>query len=159
MKSQIKYYVLAALFLGYFACKNAPDLGYFEGNGDIGPVKQAGSLQYSPADSSYAVSGSGTNMWFDTDEFHFVWKKMSGNVSLAADIEWISEGGIPIERHVLSFGRAWNRIRPMPMPLFMGTDSPPSNTGKLRAAPPGKYNPILPGQNGFELRKKGTTYR
>jgi WD40 repeat protein len=95
MKSQIKYYVLAALFLGYFACKNAPDLGYFEGNGDIGPVKQAGSMQYSPADSSYVISGSGTNMWFDTDEFHFVWKKMSGNVSLAADIEWISEGGDP----------------------------------------------------------------
>jgi WD40 repeat protein len=95
MKSQIKYYVLATLFLGYFACKNAPDLGYFEGNGDIGPVKQPGSMQYSPADSSYAISGSGTNMWFDTDEFHFVWKKMSGDVSLAADIEWIGEGGDP----------------------------------------------------------------
>lgn len=95
MKSQIQYYVLAALFLGYFACKNAPDLGYFEGKGDIGPVKQPGSMQYSPADSSYAISGSGANMWFETDEFHFVWKKMAGNVSLAADIEWISEGGDP----------------------------------------------------------------
>ena len=91
----MKYYVLAAIFLGYFACKNAPDLGYFEGNGDIGPVKQAGSMLYSPVDSSYTISGSGANMWFETDEFHFVWKKMSGNVSLAADIEWIGEGGDP----------------------------------------------------------------
>jgi TolB protein len=39
-----------------------------------------------------AVSGSGTNMWFDSDELHYVWKKVSGDISIAADINWVGEG-------------------------------------------------------------------
>ena len=68
------------------------DLGVFEGNTDIGNVKHAGSVQFNPSENTYTISGSGTNMWFDTDEFHFVWKKMSGDMSLAATIEWLGQG-------------------------------------------------------------------
>ncbi len=71
------------------------DLGIFEGNGDIGNVKHKGAVQFTASDSSYTVSGSGANMWFDKDEFHYVWKKMSGDVSLAADIEWLGKGVDP----------------------------------------------------------------
>jgi Tol biopolymer transport system component len=31
-------------------------------------------------------------MWFNKDELHYVWKKMTGDVSLAADIKWVGEG-------------------------------------------------------------------
>jgi Tol biopolymer transport system component len=34
-------------------------------------------------------------MWFDKDAFHYVWKKVSGDVSIAADIKWIGTGGDP----------------------------------------------------------------
>ncbi len=69
--------------------------GIFEAHKDIGEVKHPGTVVFHPADSSYTVSGSGTNMWFDSDEFHFVYKKVSGDVSLAADIEWLTEGVDP----------------------------------------------------------------
>ena len=72
-----------------------PDLGIFDGNGDIGHVKHRGSAVFNPEDNSYTISGSGSNMWFNTDEFHFVWKKVSGNVSIAATIEMIGEGVDP----------------------------------------------------------------
>ena len=76
---------------------NSPDapLGVFDGHGDIGHVLKQGALEYNAADQSYRISGSGENMWFKADAFHFVWKKMSGDVSLAADIRWIGTGGNP----------------------------------------------------------------
>jgi TolB protein len=77
------------------SCNSGPDLGIFEGEGDIGNVGHAGSVVFNPSDSSYTVSGGGTNMWFDSDQFHYVWKKVSGDVSISADIEWVGEGGEP----------------------------------------------------------------
>ena len=75
----------------------APDstLGIFEGHGDIGHVLKPGLAQYDPATRSYRVGGSGENMWFTNDAFHFLWKRMSGDVSLTADIKWIGIGGNP----------------------------------------------------------------
>jgi TolB protein len=40
------------------------------------------------------VSGSGENMWFGTDEFHFLWKKISADdVMLTADINILGNSG------------------------------------------------------------------
>src|SRR5207245_4879140 len=30
------------------------------------------------------IAGSGAHMWFDSDAFHFVWKRLEGNVILTA---------------------------------------------------------------------------
>ena len=54
-----------------------------------------GSVDYDAINKSYRISGSGENMWFTSDAFQFVWKKMSGDVSLTADIRWIGTGGNP----------------------------------------------------------------
>jgi Tol biopolymer transport system component len=69
--------------------------GVFDNHGDIGVVIKPGLLEYHAAEKSYLVGGSGENMWFDKDAFHFVWKQASGDISLAADIRWISSGGNP----------------------------------------------------------------
>jgi len=74
------------------SCNFAPDLGIFEGSTDIGNVGYSGSVTYNPSEDSYSVSGGGTNMWFNNDELHYVWKKVSGDVSISADIDWVGEG-------------------------------------------------------------------
>lgn len=71
------------LLLLIVSCNSQPNLGLFEGNGDIGAVGHKGSVEFDPSDSTYTVAGSGTNMWFDSDELHYVWKKVSGDVILA----------------------------------------------------------------------------
>ena len=71
------------------------DLGLFENHADIGNTKIPGSVNYDTNQKSYTISGSGENMWFTEDAFHFVWKEMSGNVSLAANIQWIGKGVNP----------------------------------------------------------------
>ena len=64
-------------------------VGLFEGHGDVGTVLHPGSVDYDAAKQSYTVAGSGENMWFAADAFHFVWKRVSGDVSLAADVTFL----------------------------------------------------------------------
>jgi len=96
MKNIAKYLTVIIISLIMVSCNTSPKLGIFEGNTDIGNVGYAGSLAFDPADETYVISGSGTNMWFDTDELHYVWKQMSGDVAISADIEWVGQG---VEAH------------------------------------------------------------
>src|SRR6267378_2648486 len=70
----------------------AGPVGIFEGRGNIGTVLHAGSVEYDAAKHSYTIAGSGENMWFASDAFQFVWKKMSGDVTLTADIAFLGKG-------------------------------------------------------------------
>jgi TolB protein len=73
----------------------AASLGLFDDHGDIGTVLHAGSVNFDPATQTYTVSGSGENMWFKADAFHYAWKKVSGDVSLSADISFLGTGKNP----------------------------------------------------------------
>ncbi len=85
---------LALVWLSPIALgQNPPPL--FEDHGDVGTTKHAGSVEFDPGRRAYTVAGGGTNMWFANDDFHFVWKKVSGNVTLAADIAFEGQGGDP----------------------------------------------------------------
>ena len=72
-----------------------PSLGLFEEHSDIGEVLKAGHVKYDAAQKSYLITGGGENIWFNNDAFHFLWKRASGDISLAADIRWIGTGGNP----------------------------------------------------------------
>ena len=69
--------------------------GIFESQGDVGSVRRPGSVEYDPASGTYLIAGGGENMWFASDAFHFVWKTMSGDLTLASNIRWIGTGGNP----------------------------------------------------------------
>jgi TolB protein len=70
----------------------APAVGAFESHGDIGTVLHGGSVDYDVAKGSYAISGSGENMWFANDAFQFAWKRLSGDITLTADISFLGKG-------------------------------------------------------------------
>jgi TolB protein len=80
---------------GTQAQTDAGAVGIFQGHQDIGTPFHAGSVDYNAADGSYKITGGGSNMWFANDSFHYVWRKVSGDVSLAADIAFAGKGGDP----------------------------------------------------------------
>lgn len=70
-------------------------LGLFENNSDIGNVKHARTATYAPSSQQYELKGSGTNIWFNNDEFHYLWKKLKGDFILTAQVEFVGEGVEP----------------------------------------------------------------
>jgi Tol biopolymer transport system component len=67
-------------------------MGIFEGRADIGRISEPGSLIYDADTQEYVVEGSGANMWFDRDDFHFLWKRMRGDFILRARARFLGEG-------------------------------------------------------------------
>ncbi len=75
--------------------QNNSALGMFSGQSDIGDTALPGSATYDAAQQTYLVTGGGGNMWFTNDAFHFVWKKTTGDATLAADISFDGTNGNP----------------------------------------------------------------
>ena len=62
-------------------------LGIFESQSDIGKVNPPGTVSFDPTSGVYTVASAGWDLWAANDAFHMVWKKVSGDVSLTADIQ------------------------------------------------------------------------
>ncbi|HLA58782.1 MAG TPA: hypothetical protein VK622_08475, partial [Puia sp.] len=72
--------------------ENVP-IGIFQGQSDVGAALVPGSSGYNKTTSQYTIVSAGYNVWYQRDEFRYVWKKMSGDVSLAADINFPDTAG------------------------------------------------------------------
>jgi hypothetical protein len=76
-------------------------IGIFQGQSDIGAAVVPGSASYNPASKQYTITSAGYNIWYSRDEFRFLWKKMSGDVSLAADASFPNAEGYGDRKAVL----------------------------------------------------------
>src|SRR5579864_8570045 len=90
-----------ALLLCSESLRSQTSLGLFESHTDVGTVLHPGSVNYDAAKGSYTISGSGENMRSVADAFQFVWKKVSGDVTLAADIGFLTKTGNEHKKAVL----------------------------------------------------------
>lgn len=87
---------------GSASAQEAPgSVGRFEAGADVGRVEIPGGVAYDEQMGVYRITGAGENMWFATDAFHFVYRKLSGNVRLASDIAFEGEGKNPHRKAVL----------------------------------------------------------
>ncbi|MDZ7722768.1 MAG: hypothetical protein U5R06_08120 [candidate division KSB1 bacterium] len=66
--------------------------GVFEKNTDVGNVKHPGQVSYRANTQEYTLSGAGTNMWFGQDEFHYLYKQLSGDFILRANVKFLGKG-------------------------------------------------------------------
>lgn len=76
-------------------------IGIFTAQSDIGSPIIEGSATYDPAKKAYTIHSAGYNIWYMRDEFRFLWKKVSGDVSLAADITYTDKDGYEDRKAVL----------------------------------------------------------
>ncbi len=68
-------------------------IGMFSGQSDVGAALAPGSSSYNKATGQYTINSAGYNIWYTRDEFRYLWKKMSGDVSLAADVSFPDSAG------------------------------------------------------------------
>jgi hypothetical protein len=76
-------------------------IGIFEGQSDIGAALLPGRSSYNPDTKQYTIVSAGYNVWYVRDEFRYLWKKMSGDVSLAANINFPDSLGFGDRKAVL----------------------------------------------------------
>ena len=77
-------------------CSQPSGLGLFDAQTDIGKIEKPGSAIYDSEKQEYTIEGSGSNMWFDHDELHFLWKRLKGNFILTARVRFVGAG---VEEH------------------------------------------------------------
>jgi hypothetical protein len=99
--SILVFFVLFLAFPKVLLSQDAGALGLFDGHGDVGAVLHPGSAVYDASERTYTLSGSGENMWFTADAFQFVWKKVTGDVTLTADVSFVGQGGNAHRKSVL----------------------------------------------------------
>ena len=76
-------------------------IGIFENQSDIGGPLVPGDASYNAATRQYTIRSAGYNIWYQRDEFRFLWKKMSGDISLAADASFPNPDGYGDRKVVL----------------------------------------------------------
>lgn len=81
----------------------ATPLGQFESHSDIGATHHPGAAHYDAATKTYTLTASGENIWAANDAFHFVYKKISGDISLTANVSLAGKSANPHRKTVLMF--------------------------------------------------------
>ena len=71
------------------------DLGVFCYHKDIGEVKIKGDAMYNSEKQEYTLTGAGKNIWFGSDEFHYLYKKIKGDFILTAQVHFTGKGTDP----------------------------------------------------------------
>jgi len=90
--------LMRLLSFGFIAsaarAQSPKSIGIFDGQGDVGAARR-GAASYDVAPQTYRITGSGANMWNARDDFHFVWKRLTGNFILSARMKFVGKGGEP----------------------------------------------------------------
>lgn len=79
---------------------NTP-IGVFDGQADVGAALVPGSASFNAATGQYTITSAGYNIWYNRDEFRYLWKKLSGDVSMAADVTFSDPNGYGDRKVVL----------------------------------------------------------
>ena len=95
MRNQISVllFICILMFSPFLFSQNM--IGLFEKHQDIGEVSLPGSVSFNSEDQEYLIESSGENMWFESDQFHFLWRSFQGDFILRAKVRFIGEGENP----------------------------------------------------------------
>src|SRR6266481_1769305 len=133
--------------------------GIFEGHGDVGKVLHEGSVEYDAAKGSYAIVGSGENMWSANDGFQFAWKKMSGDVTLTADITFFGKGANEHRKAVLMIRQSLDSESPYADVALHGSGLSSLQYREEKGAPTHEIQANISAPKRLRIEKRGTYFR
>lgn len=133
-------------------------LGQFEDHGDVGAPKIAGSAAYNAVSQEYSLSASGTNMWAQRDEFHFVWKKMKGDFILQTRVELLGKGTDPHRKLGLIIRTSLDADAPYVDAAVHGDGLTSLQFRRTKGAITEQVQSTVKGADVVQLERKGGTY-
>lgn len=129
--------------------------GLFEDARDIGAVKMPGSVVYDDAKKTYTVAGGGENMWATTDAFHYVYKRVSGDLSLAADISVLGTGGNAHRKGVLIIRQTLDADSPYADAALHGDGLTSLQYRETKGGPTREIQANVKGPRRLQIEKRG----
>jgi regulation of enolase protein 1 (concanavalin A-like superfamily) len=133
-------------------------LGAFTNSDDIGTPPLKGSAQFDAATGEYRITGTGSDIWGTADQFHYVWREMSGDFVISATTRFLTDGN-PHRKAVIMLRKSLDADAPfvqlaihgdgMPSLQFRTTKADTTNTVDLPVQGPGTWT--------LKLVRQGTT--
>jgi len=93
MRKQIL--VVSCLFLVFQVSAQQAPVGIFQHHRDVGKPKLAGTASFNEHTEEYSIKGAGYNIWFDRDEFQYLYNTLQGDFILTANFEFVGAGTDP----------------------------------------------------------------
>jgi len=67
-------------------------LGAFTNSDDVGAPPIKGSAEFDASSGQYRITGSGADIWGKADQFHYLWRRVSGDFTVTATAKFLSAG-------------------------------------------------------------------
>ena len=83
---------LPAFLFAAVALAQTDKFGSFTNSDDIGAPPLKGAAEFESSTGQYKITGSGTDIWGKADQFHYLWREMSGNFTVTATAKFLTEG-------------------------------------------------------------------
>jgi TolB protein len=133
-------------------------LSPFETHSDIGYVHFPGSFEYDPEQQIYTMTSAGANVWGDHDDFHFAWRRMSGNFIATTRAEFVGAGVNP---HRKLGWMVRSSLDPSSAEVSTGIHGDGLVSLQIRRTQGGlteEIRPPLTGADVIQLERKGNIY-
>ena len=154
---------LALVFIGNgtAVAQAGSGLGIFENQTDVGSVVPPGVASFDSATGVYTIRSAGANLWVNVDAFHFVWKKVSGDVALTADVKLADAGptASPHRKALMMFRQSLDSDAMYADAAIHGNGETAFSTGATRATPRRTLHSTLARHSGCASRSVATRSR
>jgi regulation of enolase protein 1 (concanavalin A-like superfamily) len=145
--------------------------GAFTHSDDVGAPPMKGSAEFDASTGQYRITGSGADIWGKADQFHFVWREMSGNFTVTATAQFLTEGN-EHRKAVIMLRKSLDTDSPfihlvihgngMPGVQFRNTEGGDTNTVDFPIEGPGTFKLKLARQGAtitVSIAKDGAAWR
>jgi hypothetical protein len=132
--------------------------GAFTNSDDVGAPPLKGSAQFDAASGQYRITGTGTDIWGTADQFHYVWREISGDLAVTATARFLTDGN-PHRKAVIMVRKSLDTDSPfvqlaihgdgLPSVQFRNTKADNTNTVDFPVEGPGTWT--------LKLVRQGTT--
>ncbi len=130
-------------------------MGIFEGKTDVGDIINQGSVIFNPESKTYLIAGSGQNMWFAKDAFHFVWKKSSGDISIASGINFTDSLGNNHKKAGVMIRESLDEDSPYIDAVIHGDGLTSMQFREVKGGPTREIQSMVKGPKKIKIQKEG----
>ncbi|RRQ48399.1 biopolymer transporter TolR [Maribacter algicola] len=89
------FLLIFLLFFPFVQISAQHTMGIFDRTTAVGDPKVKGKATYDVVNQTYTITGAGTNMWFGTDEFQYLWTTLQGDFILRTTVHFNGKGKDP----------------------------------------------------------------